>query len=553
LLTADRRPPTADPDKVGTSLRSAASRKTVPSTSPAVHSMALTITVICFIFMDIIKPNLSAMKKLSLFVIALLFTQLSFAQWEDDFRLTDTPDTSYVFYGMTHTLAVKGDTVHVVWYEKIDDNWDIFYVRSTDGGNNWDWETRLTSTEGSSRIPSVSVSGSSVYVVWQESIDGNLEICFKRSPDGGETWGDNVRLTNDISYSYEAVIATSGSFVHLAWVSVDLENNYHVLYKNSSDGGLTWSSERWLSPNSIMAFNPSIAADGSGVCVAWNDNRDGNYEIYFSKSSDNGSSWGPETRLTDDPNLQLFPSVAVSGQEVHLVWEDERFGYAEIVHKMSSDGGVTWGEDLRITNDPAPSWNPNLAVSGSVLYLVWQEGRSGFWDIYYNYSTDGGITWATDTQLNDFSYMSYRPHIAADGSVLHVIWYDYRDFNYEIYYKRNPTGGMVGVDEQLRAKGVGLSVYPNPASRQLTVGGLSRGACDEGSAVGGQQSAVGGRRSAVGISIVDLYGRAIIEIGDPISFPYQIDISNLPDGVYILKVTDDSGNESAVKFVKKRE
>ncbi len=87
-----------------------------------------------------------------------------------------------------------------------------------------------------------------------------------------------------------------------------------------------------------------------------------------------------------------------------------------------------------------------------------------------------------------------------------------------------------------RAESVGLSVYPNPASRQLTVDGW--------------QSAVGGQRSAVRLSIVDLFGREIKYIGNISSFPLQIDISDLPEGVYFLKVFNDSGNVGAVKFVK---
>ena len=33
-------------------------------------------------------------------------------------------------------------------------------------------------------------------------------------------------------------------------------------------------------------------------------------------------------------------------------------------------------------------------------------------------------------------------------------------------------------------------------------------------------------------------------------FPYQIDISDLTDGVYFLRITDESRNSGLVKFVK---
>jgi hypothetical protein len=66
----------------------------------------------------------------------------------------------------------------------------------------------------------------------------------------------------------------------------------------------------------------------------------------------------------------------------------------------------------------------------------------------------------------------------------------------------------------------------------------------------GWQSAVGGQRSAVKLSIVDLFGREVKNIGEINSLPYQIDISNLANGVYVLKMTDGSGNIGSTKFLK---
>jgi hypothetical protein len=88
-----------------------------------------------------------------------------------------------------------------------------------------------------------------------------------------------------------------------------------------------------------------------------------------------------------------------------------------------------------------------------------------------------------------------------------------------------------------------ITVCPNPASRQLTVDSRQ-------SAVGSRRSAVGGQRSAVGLSIVDLYGREIKTFGNISSFPYQADISDLPDGLYILRMMNKEGKSSLVKFLK---
>jgi carboxyl-terminal processing protease len=97
-----------------------------------------------------------------------------------------------------------------------------------------------------------------------------------------------------------------------------------------------------------------------------------------------------------------------------------------------------------------------------------------------------------------------------------------------------------------------VTVYPNPASRQLTVGQLD--GCTVGqSTVGGlsRGSACGGYKgSTVRISIVDLYGRKIKEFANISSFPCQLDISDLPDGLYILRLINGEGISGSMKLVK---
>jgi hypothetical protein len=90
------------------------------------------------------------------------------------------------------------------------------------------------------------------------------------------------------------------------------------------------------------------------------------------------SQWQPDVRLTNNAALSLTNQytngrcVASSGDTVHVVWYDTRDGASpEIYYKRSIDGGVNWGADTRITNNIYYSSNPSVAVSGSVVHIVW--------------------------------------------------------------------------------------------------------------------------------------------------------------------------------------
>jgi hypothetical protein len=58
----------------------------------------------------------------------------------------------------------------------------------------------LSNDVGDSRNPLVDVSGNIVYVVWVDltTPTGSGDILFKRSTDGGNTFGNTVNLSNDV-------------------------------------------------------------------------------------------------------------------------------------------------------------------------------------------------------------------------------------------------------------------------------------------------------------------------------------------------------------------
>ena len=246
--------------------------------------------------------------------------------------------------------------------------------------------------------PSIAVNGSNLHVVWEDERQGNSEIYYKGSTDGGSNWGPDIRLTNDGANSWNPSVAVSGSVVHVAWYD-DRDGNWEIYYKNSTDGGLTWGSDTRLTNNIAVSRYPCIAVSGSEVHLVWHDDRDGNYETYYKRSTDGGLTWGSDIRLTYSVLGAYYPSVAVSGSKVHVVWFDQRDGNYEIYYKRSLDAGINWDTDLRLTNDLAFSFAPSLAISGSVVHVVWQDIRDGNFEIYYKHDTNGN-----SVNINDITH-----------------------------------------------------------------------------------------------------------------------------------------------------
>ncbi|MBE0644724.1 MAG: exo-alpha-sialidase [Bacteroidetes bacterium] len=451
------------------------------------------------------------------------------SQWLHDQRLTNDADSSVISYCTQRSIAVDGNDVRVVWRDNRDRNREIYYKQSTDGGESWGPDVRLTHDSGMSGIPSIAMAEASVHVAWNENRDGDWEIYYKRSTDGGTTWGEDVRLSNDPALSNMASITASGTNVYVVWA--DKRDEIGQVYgKHSSDGGESWGEETKVTMSSTLAYSPSATASGDFVHLVWGDTRNGVPEVYYRQSTNMGMSWGPEVLLSDLSFSSQLPSIAMSGVNVHVVWTDFRDGNYEVYHKCSTDQGLTWGQNTRLTNSIDDSHYPVVSCSGTMVHVVWSDSRDGNYDIYYKRSTNTGETWEMETRISDNgATSSERPTVAISDSAVHVIWMDMRDGpNGELYYAKNPTGNVVTPTSIVPVAPIHhtlMQIHPNPVTARSTI------------------SYTVNTPSQVIITIHDMLGRLVSRVVDvyQAAGKYQVlyNASRLSPGVYHCRLASD--------------
>jgi len=253
---------------------------------------------------------------------------------------------------------------------------------------------------------------------------------------------------------------------------------YRIFYKRSSDAGLSWLPDTCLSEIPGAWNGPSLAVSGSVVHVAWEDRRVGNPDIFYKRSTDNGLHWSQDIRLTTDTSYSMTPSLAVSDSLVHVVWKDLRDGNYELYYKRSIDSGLRWSRDLRLTYNLAYSETPSVDASDPGVHVVWHDWCGSNYEVYYLRSMDDGTSWDSLTRLSYAPNSSEYPSVCVSGPSVHVVWRDDRDtlWSPEIYYTRNPTGNT-GVEElsssRLTPYALHLTVSPNPFSSFATLPGHS--------------------------------------------------------------------------------
>ena len=237
---------------------------------------------------------------------------------------------------LTTAAMNTDDIINIVWGNSGTGS-DIFYKRSS-----MDFQPpteNLSNNAGGSSIPAAAVSGNNIHVVWHDNTPGNVDILYARSTDGGATFSSAINLSNNAGSSVEPAIAVSGNRVFVVWED-NTQGDDEIFYTRSTNGGVSFGSVENVSFNGGRSIISKIAASGNSVHIVWSDNTPGNFDIFYKRSTDGGASFTEPTKnLSGNAGSSFRSDIAVSGSNVHVVWDDDTPGNLDILYRRSLDGG----------------------------------------------------------------------------------------------------------------------------------------------------------------------------------------------------------------------
>jgi len=325
-------------------------------------------------------------------------------------------------------MAVQGANVYLFWTDDrtYSPNKPIFFQRSVDGGNTWMTTLVWTDLTGTSESPAISASGTSVYMAWVNNSPGNNEIFFQASLNGGIHWQPRVRLSSTSGASLHPAIASSGSYVYVAW-SDNTTGRAAIYLRKSADRGVNWGATQYLSDiyasiNWTDAFDPALAASGANVYAAWYDSGPPHHDILFRKSATYGQTWSLAKNLSANAGDSSEPALAVVNGKIFVVWQDATSGNYEIFLRRSTDGGATWKAPQNLSKNAGASQNPKVVSAGAYVYAAWDDNTYGYTEIHFRRSTDSGLTWKTPLQLTT-SLSCIFPALAVMNSNIYLLYW----------------------------------------------------------------------------------------------------------------------------------
>ncbi|MDE1770614.1 MAG: hypothetical protein KGI28_08710 [Thaumarchaeota archaeon] len=339
-------------------------------------------------------------------------------------------------------MIVSSDGVFALWIGNNSGRSDVFFSKSTDGGNTFSTPINLSqSATGQSAYAAFAQKGNDVYVVWQTSLTGSASVFITKSSDGGTSFGKPVMLSDTTKLAAFPEIAISDNHVYSSWLEKSDNNSTNVVFVKSDDNANSFGSPLYVTHNLGNAGVPKLSATGNQVYLTWEDNSKGDYEIFLCKSDDSGVSFHLPVAISNTSGQSGTPEIFVSKDNVYAVWMDNTSGVYDILFAKSIDGGKSFGTPINISQLRADSGYPQLTADGNNVYVVWtQTISSQNYDIYFAKSTDSGDTFDTPINVSNNYGASGWPQVASDGTI-YVSWVDSTPGKFDIFITKSTDGG----------------------------------------------------------------------------------------------------------------
>jgi hypothetical protein len=215
-----------------------------------------------------------------------------------------------------------------------------------------------------------------------------------------------------------------------------------------------------------------------------------NSDIYVSVSANGGDSFSSPYQinaLSNDLGNMPIQDIASNG-DVFVLWVDYNVisgGEGVLMLDKSTDGGVSWGNDIIIDTINLPPIRMNQGVDvrskgaailrtghldSNILYVVYAADPDSNGldeaDVFFIKSIDGGVNWSSPKRINRDQSTNDQilpwMEVSNDG-IIDIAWYDRRndvsDLQWDIYYTYSLDGGdSFEIEKKLNSSSFGTSV-----------------------------------------------------------------------------------------------
>lgn len=282
---------------------------------------------------------------------------------------------------------------------------------------------RVSSESGRSAQTDITWTGQEFGVVWTQATSPP-KVLFNLLDPNGSPNGMPIPISDPAVSSTWPTIAWTGE-VFAAFFASDGFGPAQLTYRAISPDGVPPADNPIPLAPSVSGAVPSRAEElGDGeLGVAWQNQVEGNDEVYFNRYTAGGAAAGGDILVTENLGASWFPAIVWTGQEWGVAWNDDRDGNIEIYFtRLDADGDRLEG-DRRLTNAPGPSFAPALVWTGDAYLVSWWDGRADPAEVFTARVTPGEVSQiAPELRLTPGEYGQVAL-MARSGEWIGITWH----------------------------------------------------------------------------------------------------------------------------------
>lgn len=273
--------------------------------------------------------------------------------------------------------------------------------------------------------------------------------------DGGTSWLSPVQASDTIGYldDKETACVDANGNIYMMWDHFLTQSDADLVFTKSTNGGASFQPTLILGPWDTHGGIPYLTCTPNGtlfVSTIWNSNPTGPIDtIFFMKSTNYGVTWTAphQVSIPGSGEIAIITVCATdSNHHIYICFAAGSPSDKEVYVTKSVDGGITWSTPVQV-NDVTTNMQRMVEMhidAEDNIHVAWLDARNSVWDIYYSVSTDGGVTFSDDVKITTqgFPLSFTRPgdyftlRTGPTGK-LYIVWTDGRAVtDQDIYFAK---------------------------------------------------------------------------------------------------------------------
>lgn len=279
-------------------------------------------------------------------------------------------------------IASVGNIIYIVWVDDSSGEREIMFCKSSDSGKTFSSSTIVSQNSMGPYHVELAAEGQSVYIVWN-SFDkemGNI-ILLSKSDDAGKTFAELREIGIGDMETFPKIAADTDEY----FVTWDKENDKdtEILFIKGHKNYNNVTNHSKLNDEGIDGGETQVAANADHVLVSWTSNMPVDEKhVYVLSSINNGNDFGNSVRLPSI-NSSNVENIIIDGNS-YIVWQDNIYDNQDIFFTKSDVNGTNIDKPINVSNNTGISECPSITVSRNGIHMVWEDDTTGNHEVLYN-------------------------------------------------------------------------------------------------------------------------------------------------------------------------